>query len=281
MVGFNDEVIDLLYLNSASSSTPSSSSSPETHLAVATNSDLIRVYDLQTFNTTLLPGHADVVLCLARNKAGNVLLSGSKDRTARIWLPSGSDSMQEDDGDESAYSSWKCVAVCEGHLGSIGAVTIARREGRYAATASQDKTVKIWDIASLEADSGNVAGSAPVKAKALATLKVHDKEINSLDISPNDKLLATGSQDRTAKLFAIEYSAPTKARTAPEAKVVPLGIFKGHKRGVWSVKFSPADQVLATASGDRTIKLWSINDFTCLKVGCITPAACMAGPADS
>ena len=45
-----------------------------------------------------------------------------------------------------------------------------------------------------------------------------------------------------------------------------LGICKGHKRGVWQVLFSTYDQVLATCSADKTIKIWNLSDFTCLKV---------------
>lgn len=73
-------------------------------------------------------------------------------------------------------------------------------------------------------------------------------------VSPNDKLLATGSQDRTAKLWAL-----------PQCQL--LGVFSGHRRGLWNVQFSPTDQVLATASADGTIKLWALQDFSCLKVG--------------
>jgi U3 small nucleolar RNA-associated protein 13 len=254
MVGFNDEVIDLIYLDG--SQEPDEDTSPA-QLAVATNSDLIRIYDLSSFDTSLLAGHADVVLCLARNKEANLLVSGSKDRTARLWRKS--------IVDEGGRSTWQCIAVCEGHVESIGAVAIARREGKFLASASQDRTVKIWDLAPFDTDAEENSGE-PTRAKALTTLKVHDKDINSIDIAPNDKMLVTGSQDKTAKLFGIDYSPATRARPEAEAKLVPLGVFKGHKRGVWSVKFSPKDQVLATGSGDKTIKLWNINDFTCLKV---------------
>jgi U3 small nucleolar RNA-associated protein 13 len=247
IVGYNDEVIDTLYLSPPSGN---SDLSQDTHLAVATNSDLIRIYNLQRFDTTLLAGHLDVVLCLARNKDGTILMSGSKDRSARIWK-------------QNSEGAWSCIGVCEGHLESVGAVAVAPREGQYIVTASQDRTVKIWDMKSLEeADQGD----EPAKARSLTTLKVHDKDINAIDISPNDKLLVTGSQDRTAKLFMVEYEAASRASPQSTAKLVPLGIFKGHKRGVWSVRFSPTEKSLATASGDRTIKLWNITDFSCLKV---------------
>jgi len=44
-----------------------------------------------------------------------------------------------------------------------------------------------------------------------------------------------------------------------------IGTCKGHKRGVWTVRFSRSERVLATGSGDKTVKLWSLDDFTCLK----------------
>ncbi|KAF7237458.1 Transducin beta-like protein 3, partial [Varanus komodoensis] len=84
------------------------------------------------------------------------------------------------------------------------------------------------------------------------TEKAHDKDINSVAVSPNDKLIATGSQDRTAKLWTSNGC-------------VLLGVFQGHRRGIWCVQFSPVDQVLATSSADGTVKIWDLQDFSCLK----------------
>jgi len=42
-------------------------------------------------------------------------------------------------------------------------------------------------------------------------------------------------------------------------------VLHGHSRGVWCVEFSPVDQCMASSSSDKTIKLWSLTDFTCLK----------------
>jgi U3 small nucleolar RNA-associated protein 13 len=83
-----------------------------------------------------------------------------------------------------------------------------------------------------------------------------------LDVAPNDRLLASGSQDKTAKVYEIEY-ASTKAGLRGELK--PLGVCKGHKRGIWTVRFSRAERVLATGSGDKTIRLWNLDDFSCVK----------------
>ncbi|KAL8283412.1 hypothetical protein RQP46_005822 [Phenoliferia psychrophenolica] len=267
IIGYNDEVIDTSFLTTLPPSViPSSSTTGgptsympglESHLAVATNSDLIRVYDLERFNTSLLAGHADVVLCLASSSDRRLLVSGSKDKTARVWGPRPSSSSSA-----SSSTEWACLGTATGHVESIGAVTVSRKDRSFLITASQDRTAKIWDLASLPSSSSS--SSSPVPLPSLTTLKIHDKDINSLDVAPNDKLLASGSQDRTARLFRINYTPANKSSGAI-ASLEPVGTFKGHKRGVWSVKFSPVDQVLATASGDRTVKLWSLGDFSCLK----------------
>jgi len=88
--------------------------------------------------------------------------------------------------------------------------------------------------------------------KSHYTIQAHDKDINAITIAPNDKIFATGSQDKVAKVWDLQQGTL-------------VGTCKGHKRGVWSVKFSPVDQCLATSSGDKTIKIWSLNDFSCLR----------------
>ncbi|KAG5729099.1 putative U3 small nucleolar RNA-associated protein 13, partial [Termitomyces sp. T112] len=89
-------------------------------------------------------------------------------------------------------------------------------------------------------------------------------DINALDISPNGRFLVSGSQDRTAKVFNIEYIAGSGS-SAPRGELKLIGTCKGHKRGVWAVRFSRAERILATGSGDKTVKLWSLDDFSCLK----------------
>ena len=44
-----------------------------------------------------------------------------------------------------------------------------------------------------------------------------------------------------------------------------IGVLKGHKRGLWDITFCEYDKILATSSGDKLVKIWLLNDFTCQK----------------
>ena len=251
LVGYNDEIVDLALVQGADNAAC---------LAVAANNSELHVYRLgaQDHDVALLEGHRDVVLCLDASADKRWLASGAKDRTARIWAPS-------TDAAEGAAgrAAWRCLAVCEGHAESIGSVAFARRAEQsspapFLVTASQDRTVKVWDLSALSAD-------APAHPPSLATLKVHDKDINAIDVAPNNSLLLTGSQDRTARVFRLEYTPASRSQRAA-AVLRPVATCKGHKRGVWSVAFSPTEQAFATASSDATVRLWSLRDYSCVRV---------------
>ncbi|CAE6469273.1 unnamed protein product [Rhizoctonia solani] len=275
LIGYNDEVIDAVFLSSPSPA-PSASRNLDTHLAIATNSSLIRIYptpDIHTadsaekgllnpLNACLLSGHTDIVLALSSAPNG-WLASAGKDREVRIWVPIRMPLQEKDDENDMDEDvpevfdtvKWTCVAICAGHAESVGAVAFGGLDSNgvpsFLVTGSQDRTLKVWDLSVLKGPTP----SSPVKLKSFATVKAHDKDINALDIAPNGRLVATGSQDKTAKVFEVGSSQD----------LTPTGTLKGHKRGVWSVRFSPAERVIATGSGDKTVKLWSLDDWACLK----------------
>ncbi|KAM4597791.1 transducin beta-like protein 3 [Polymixia lowei] len=226
-VGYNDEVLDVKFLGKEDS-----------HIVVATNSCQIKVFELLTNSCQILYGHTDTVLSLDVFKKGSLFASCAKDKSVRVWRM------------DSASGQVCCVAQASSHANAVGSIAFSRMKESFIVSGSQDCTVKVWDLPqhiSTTADSHHLT--------ARVTEKAHDKDVNSVAVSPNDKLLASGSQDRTAKLWSL----------AGEGGLALLGVFRGHRRGVWAVCFSPVDQVLATSSADGTAKLWGLQDFSCLK----------------
>uniref|UniRef100_A0A8C4ESX7 Transducin beta like 3 n=1 Tax=Dicentrarchus labrax TaxID=13489 RepID=A0A8C4ESX7_DICLA len=227
-VGYNDEVLDVKFLGK-----------DDSHIVVATNSCQLKVFELLTNSCQILSGHTDTVLSLDVFKKGFLFASCAKDRSVRVWQ------MDSDSGQV------HCVAQGSSHTNAVGSITCSRLKASFLVSGSQDCTVKVWDLP----PDLSVTGADIHQLTPRTTEKAHDKDVNSVAVSPNDKLLASGSQDRTAKLWTL----------AGEGNVSLLGVFRGHRRGIWAVCFSPVDQVLATTSADGTTKLWSLQDFSCLK----------------
>jgi U3 small nucleolar RNA-associated protein 13 len=147
-----------------------------------------------------------------------------------------------------------CVGFAPGHADAIGAIGCSKRRGPFKthgaffASASSDKTLKLWRLNINELSNT----TEMLTLESENSVRAHDKDINAVTVSPNDALVATGSQDKTIKLW----------RSSDLSRV---GTLNGHKRGIWKVEFSTVDKCLASCSGDRTVKLWSVVDFTCLR----------------
>uniref|UniRef100_A0A3B1IEJ5 Transducin beta like 3 n=2 Tax=Astyanax mexicanus TaxID=7994 RepID=A0A3B1IEJ5_ASTMX len=224
-VGYNDDILDVRFLGK-----------DDSHIVVATNSSQLKVFELATSSCQILYGHTDTVLCLDVFRKRSMFASCAKDKSVRVWK------MDPESG------RVHCVAQGHGHSNAVGSISCSRLKKAFLVSGSQDCTVKVWDLP----DTLPAAGEEPAQLEARVTEKAHDKDVNSVAISPNDKLFASGSQDRAAKLWSL-------------TDMSLLGVFRGHRRGIWCVQFSPVDQVLATASADGSIKLWGLHDFSCLK----------------
>ena len=250
LIGSTDEIIAASFLQSASAG---DAKTPSAALAVATNSPLLRVFDPETMAcTAALAGHAGAILTLdtAVGPSGEALvLTGSRDHTVRLWdLSPAAEPGAAGDGERRAERSSRCLAVGEGHVGAVAAVSFARRGGApLALSGGADKVARVWDVAAAVKAASRAADSElPVSLPARAAAIAHDKSVNCTAIAPNAAFGATCSGDRTARLWRL-----------PD--LVPAGAYRGHKRGVWAVAFSPTDRVVATAGGDKVIKLWTVD----------------------
>jgi Novel STAND NTPase 1/WD domain, G-beta repeat len=104
-------------------------------------------------------------------------------------------------------------------------------DGRRLATASVDRTVRIWD-----ASSGS----------ELAVLHGHDDWIRGVAWSPDGRRLATASNDRTVRIW--------DASSGNE-----LAALHGHDNEVWGVAWSPEGRQLASGSRDHTARIWDTD----------------------
>ncbi|CCH45009.1 putative WD repeat-containing protein [Wickerhamomyces ciferrii] len=212
-------------------------------LALATNSPGLRIIDPlgAPLEVEIIEGHSDLLNAIDVSSDGLWLATGSKDQEARLWK------FSEDE------EEWTCFAVFKGHVGGVSAVGLPRSETNgiapsFLLTASNDLTIKKWKIPNPKNWNGEIH---EVRASEY-TRRAHEKDINSLDISPNDEFFSTASYDKTGKVWDLETGET-------------IGVLKNHKRGLWDIKFCKYDKILATASGDKTIKIWSLTNFTCLK----------------
>lgn len=220
IIGFTDEILDVIIVGS-----------DESHILVATNSSDLKHYDTDTMNCQIIKGHTDIVLCLAKFPSKpDLFISAGKDNSIRMWIQS--------------HNEVKCIGVGTRHTASIGSICTSQISNSFFVSVSQDNCLKLWKSPNDLTDIGQTL-------KSTHTELAHQSDINCVTVSPNDKMIATGSQDKTAKLWSEDLAL--------------LGVLRGHRRGVWCVRFSPLDQVLLSSSADCTIKLWSLGDLNCLK----------------
>ncbi|KIW03218.1 uncharacterized protein PV09_05442 [Verruconis gallopava] len=268
--GSHDQIIDIAYVGEDKSL-----------LALATNSEDVRIISIKDGRTAkdddvteggyfgsdvaLLKGHDDIVIAIDVDWSGHWLATGAKDNTARIWRLDPSNNLFEQ------YSTFT------GHAESLGAVGLPKNAPPadssafkdplnhpppFLITGSQDLTIKKWSIRKPSADGGAKT------AKSAYTRKAHEKDINAIAVHHSAQFFASASQDRTVKIWSVE-----------DGSIV--GILKGHKRGVWTVAFSnPGTNLnipgatgggsggsrgfVLTGSGDKTVKIWSLADYSCL-----------------
>ncbi|MDJ0729185.1 MAG: hypothetical protein QNJ33_04255 [Crocosphaera sp.] len=133
----------------------------------------------------------------------------------------------------------------EEHQSDVYSVNFSRKgsftpDGRFLASASWDKTIEIWDVENDE---------------FVKNVKGHQDAVNSVKISPDGKLLASASADQTIKVWLISWNSTKQEFTCEEWKKDTLS----HDDWVWDVCFSSDGKMLASAGGDRLIKLWQLN----------------------
>jgi WD40 repeat protein len=227
----------------------------------------------------VLTGHQNVGNGLRFSADGSTLHSTSRDNTLRAW----------------DVASGATLRVFQGHEAGLWSVALAPAGAdsahAWAVTAASDGTLRRWPLAPAAAPTAAghwawaTVGEQAAFSAAIApdgrwavvgmqdgalrlhalprgevlgeAVPAHSGFIKSIAFSPDGHTLATGSDDRTAKLWAIHHSeANSTASKAPRLEL--RHTLKAHTDSVHAVSFSPDGQRLATASYDGHIGLFDV-----------------------
>lgn len=132
-----------------------------------------------------------------------------------------------------------------GHSHFVQDVTLSQ-DGKYAITASWDKTMRLWDL-----ETG----------KSECSFTGHTGDVMSVSFSPDNRLIVSGSRDKTIKIWNVrgELKGEFTAQ-APSSRGGPSQL-AGHTDWVTAVRFSPdsSNPLVVSAGCDRLIKVWDMK----------------------
>lgn len=258
-VGLNDEVMDVKFVNN-------------NFAVVCSNSETIRVINIKNRSGKLLNGHEDLSTTVDLYKE-KYMITGSKDGKIFLWkisqekaevtepiqdgkskgkpklsfnleddepgqLISGLDEEEIDvsDAEESEEFGlnkigFKIMKKYKAHTGSVSSLRFGKKTGSKFVSAGTEGIIKMWDL----------------KLKTCKSIKPHAKELNFVRISPNEKIVMTGSHDRNIHLYnSNDLTLITKVNA--------------HKRGVWDAEFAPIEKLIASGSSDALVKIWNYDN---------------------
>jgi len=229
------------------------------YVAVGFNSGLLQLYELATLKLLWQQQvHQKRITRLAFNSKGNLLVSASFDKTAKLWQIK-QDSLIEQQ-------------VFLGHKRAIYSVSISPND-KYVATAGADGQIGLFDMQG-EAYFYKAAHKGRIFSVAfnnqstqllsggddnhMRLWKLYDdkplKSVNEkqwiidVNFSPNDKLIANVGKGHLINI----YNTDTFTKLDKQ--------LMGHTDSITRVIFSPDNQQVITASQDSTVRVWDLSE---------------------
>ena len=171
--------------------------------------------------------HTGVIGDMAVSTCGFWLLTGGHDQILCLWQL-----VEPEDGIGRPRLLYK--AFTQGaHDAHISAVCFSR-DSSTAFSASTDGVLKTWLLNLQSVDNKQM--NAIQEGQSIRN--AHTDAINCIHISSNGRFLATGSRDKSAKIWSLDGLLADK-----DVRPKLVGSLLGHKRGVWSVRFSDHERV--------------------------------------
>jgi WD40 repeat protein len=202
--------------------------SPDGKLIATSSGDkTIKLWDRNGKLLHTFQGHGDEVNAVAFSKDGQTIASGSEDGTVKLWTLDGT-----------------LIRTITGHQGRVWGVSFSP-DGQILASSSDDRTIKLWQwnfaLTKIFTGHQDIVHSVAVRPilrspQPISLIRGENREA---------QIIATGSADRTIKLWNLEGKE--------------LGSLRGHDSPIWGLTWSPDGQILVTADEHGDIKFWDFK----------------------
>ncbi|AJP84872.1 Taf5p [Saccharomyces cerevisiae YJM1248] len=207
-----------------------------------------------------LVGHSGTVYSTSFSPDNKYLLSGSEDKTVRLWSMDTHTALVSYKGhnhpvwdvsfsplghyfatashDQTARL-WSCdhiypLRIFAGHLNDVDCVSF-HPNGCYVFTGSSDKTCRMWDVSTGDSVRLFLGHTAPVI---------------SIAVCPDGRWLSTGSEDGIINVWDIGTGKRLKQ-------------MRGHgKNAIYSLSYSKEGNVLISGGADHTVRVWDLKKAT-------------------
>ncbi len=210
-----------------------------------------------------LEGHTDIVTNVSFSPDGRMLASGSEDNTICIW----------------DTNTWECKMVLKGHNRFVLSTAFSP-DCQFLVSGSLDGTIRFWEME---------------EGQCLCVLKGHTDRVNTVLFNPGGQLVISSSDDATIRIWELFGDEPRSvsrddARCYRDSNISSDGTLSaeivgysticvkdkksgsilregnGHTDDVCCVIFSPNDKYIASASLDKTVRIWDANTLECVRV---------------
>lgn len=183
-----------------------------------------------------LSGHAKDILAITLTPDGQTLISVSADKTMKIW----------------STETGQCLATLSGHHTKEVTAVACSPDSSSLVTGSRDRSLRFWIRKILPGSSSNVGLGWATTERVVAS--AHKDDILCLEYHPRQPVLASGSADKTIKLW----------QTNTGQCIVTL---VGHKAEVTAVVFYLSEDRRSTrllSAGGTVLKVWDTTRGICL-----------------